>query len=166
MMDEARLPGVELVQGRAEALPRPDASCDFLSMGYALRHIDDVAAAFAEFHRVLRRAAAAGAGDQQARVARWARWAEGLHARRGAADRARGLQAARHRAPVAYYWDTIEACIPPESIVEALRGRGLPACERYVELGIFSEYTRHQGGLTQARTARARVPRHGRRQVV
>lgn len=45
---------VELVQGMAEALPRPDASSDFLSLGYALRHIGDVTAAFSEFHRVLR----------------------------------------------------------------------------------------------------------------
>jgi demethylmenaquinone methyltransferase/2-methoxy-6-polyprenyl-1,4-benzoquinol methylase len=55
------------VAGRAEALPRPDASCDFLSMGYALRHITDVAAAFAEFHRVLRPGRPlAGAGDHAA----------------------------------------------------------------------------------------------------
>ncbi len=54
MMGEVDLPGVELVAGRAEALPRADASCDFVSMGYALRHISDVRAAFAEFHRVLR----------------------------------------------------------------------------------------------------------------
>jgi demethylmenaquinone methyltransferase/2-methoxy-6-polyprenyl-1,4-benzoquinol methylase len=39
-----------------------------------------------------------------------------------------------------YYWDTIEACIPPESIVEALRAAGFQRVERYVELGIFSEY--------------------------
>ncbi len=54
MMGQVGLPGVELVRGLAEALPRPDGSCDFLSMGYALRHIGDVAAAFGEFHRVLR----------------------------------------------------------------------------------------------------------------
>ena len=36
MMDQVKLPGVELVQGVAEALPRPDASCDFVSMGYAM----------------------------------------------------------------------------------------------------------------------------------
>jgi demethylmenaquinone methyltransferase/2-methoxy-6-polyprenyl-1,4-benzoquinol methylase len=54
MMNQVHLPGVELVRGKAEALPRPDASADFLSMGYALRHIGDVAAAIGEFHRVLR----------------------------------------------------------------------------------------------------------------
>ncbi|MCB1339114.1 MAG: class I SAM-dependent methyltransferase, partial [Maritimibacter sp.] len=43
-----------LVEGRAEAIPLPDASADFISMGYALRHIGDLAAACAEFRRVLR----------------------------------------------------------------------------------------------------------------
>ncbi|MDP2056303.1 MAG: class I SAM-dependent methyltransferase, partial [Thiobacillus sp.] len=54
MMACADLPGVQLIEGRAEAIPFPDASFDFLSMGYALRHIGDLSAAFSEFHRVLK----------------------------------------------------------------------------------------------------------------
>jgi demethylmenaquinone methyltransferase/2-methoxy-6-polyprenyl-1,4-benzoquinol methylase len=42
-----------LIQG-LEALPLADASVDFVSMGYALRHVRDLAIAFAEFGRVLR----------------------------------------------------------------------------------------------------------------
>jgi len=33
MMACARLPGVQLIEGRAEAIPFPDASFDFLSAG-------------------------------------------------------------------------------------------------------------------------------------
>ena len=40
-----------------------------------------------------------------------------------------------------YYWDTIEACVPPEAVLEALRRAGFRRVRRYVELGIFSEYT-------------------------
>ena len=40
-----------------------------------------------------------------------------------------------------YYWDTIEACIPPESVLEALRDAGFVDARRHVELGVFSEYT-------------------------
>jgi demethylmenaquinone methyltransferase/2-methoxy-6-polyprenyl-1,4-benzoquinol methylase len=40
-----------------------------------------------------------------------------------------------------YYWDTIETCIPPESVLAALRGAGFERVERQVELGVFSEYT-------------------------
>jgi len=40
-----------------------------------------------------------------------------------------------------YYWDTIEACVPPESVMTALRQAGFTDARRYVEVGIFSEYT-------------------------
>jgi demethylmenaquinone methyltransferase / 2-methoxy-6-polyprenyl-1,4-benzoquinol methylase len=39
---------------RAEAIPVPDASADFVSMGYALRHLEDLVVAFREFARVLK----------------------------------------------------------------------------------------------------------------
>jgi demethylmenaquinone methyltransferase/2-methoxy-6-polyprenyl-1,4-benzoquinol methylase len=39
-----------------------------------------------------------------------------------------------------YYWDTIEACVPPEAVMQALRDAGFTAARRHVELGIFSEY--------------------------
>lgn len=141
MMGQVRLPGVDLRQGRAEALPCADASCDFLSMGYALRHIDDLAAAFAEFRRVLRpggrlvlleisrpRSALASKllkAYMRVLVPVLAR----LVARQG--DTSRLWE---------YYWDTIEACVPPERIVVALQQAGFVDVDRYVELGIFSEY--------------------------
>ena len=40
-----------------------------------------------------------------------------------------------------FYWDTIEACIAPESVLEALRTAGFEDVKRHAELGIFSEYT-------------------------
>jgi demethylmenaquinone methyltransferase/2-methoxy-6-polyprenyl-1,4-benzoquinol methylase len=49
--------GVRLVQARAERLPVADRSVDFVSMGYALRHVADLGVAFAEYRRVLRPAA-------------------------------------------------------------------------------------------------------------
>ncbi|HEX9219663.1 MAG TPA: hypothetical protein VF858_04215, partial [Gemmatimonadaceae bacterium] len=38
-----------------------------------------------------------------------------------------------------YYWDTIDACVPPNEILEALHDAGF-AAKRNVQLGIFSEY--------------------------
>jgi demethylmenaquinone methyltransferase/2-methoxy-6-polyprenyl-1,4-benzoquinol methylase len=40
-----------------------------------------------------------------------------------------------------YYWDTIEACVPPETVMAALHNAGFVQVQRHVELGIFSEYT-------------------------
>ena len=39
-----------------------------------------------------------------------------------------------------YYWDSIEACVPPEQVVATLRAAGLKQVNRYVEVGVFSEY--------------------------
>jgi demethylmenaquinone methyltransferase/2-methoxy-6-polyprenyl-1,4-benzoquinol methylase len=57
MLAEARrrLPAtVELVEGRAEALPFPDASFDGLTFTYLLRYVEDPAATLEELARVLR----------------------------------------------------------------------------------------------------------------
>ena len=60
MLSQVALPGVQLRVGRAEELPCADAEADFLTMGYALRHVGDVGRSFAEFHRVLRPGGAGG----------------------------------------------------------------------------------------------------------
>src|SRR4051794_18369115 len=55
MLAEARRTlGIPLIQGLAEDLPLADGSVDFVTMGYALRHVSDLTRAFREFHRVLR----------------------------------------------------------------------------------------------------------------
>lgn len=141
MMRQVDLPGVELREGRAEALPVEDSSRDFVSMGYALRHIDDVAAAFAEFHRVLR-------PGGRLLVLEISKPASGLgtallkgYMRAVVPLIARVVARRRDTAHLwRYYWDTIEACIPPAQVQEALRAAGFMQVDRYVELGIFSEY--------------------------
>lgn len=141
MMSQARLPGVELVEGRAEALPRADASCNFLSMGYALRHIDDVGAAFAEFHRVLQPGGRLLVLEISKPASRLGTLGLKAYMRALVPLIARFVSKRRDTAQLwRYYWDTIEACIAPEAILEALRGAGFQQVERHVELGIFSEY--------------------------
>jgi demethylmenaquinone methyltransferase/2-methoxy-6-polyprenyl-1,4-benzoquinol methylase len=39
-----------------------------------------------------------------------------------------------------YYWDTIEACVPPAGVLETLRAAGFSGADRIVKLGIFSEF--------------------------
>ena len=134
-------PGVRLASGSAESIPAPDASADFLSMGYALRHISDLAAAFREFGRVLK------PGGRVCLLE--------ITSPRGVVPRVmlkaymRGVVpivarfVARHRSVpelMRYYWDTIEACVPPKSILDALAAAGFVDVIRYVEHGVFSEY--------------------------
>ncbi|MES1163796.1 MAG: class I SAM-dependent methyltransferase, partial [Rhizobacter sp.] len=147
MMGEVQLPGVELVSGRAEALPRPDNSCDFLSMGYALRHINDLSAAFSEFERTLRPGGRLLVLEiTKPRTRRgtlflkcYMRLLVPLIARFVARQKDTELL-------WRYYWDTIEACIPPESVIAALSAAGFQDVKRHLVLGIFSEYTAIKAG--------------------
>jgi demethylmenaquinone methyltransferase/2-methoxy-6-polyprenyl-1,4-benzoquinol methylase len=142
MMNQVHLPGVELVRGKAEALPRPDASADFLSMGYALRHIGDVAAAFGEFHRVLR-----PGGRLVVLEITKPEGAFGTALLKGYMRAvvpliARVVARQRHTSELwRYYWDTIEACIPPSTVMATLRAAGFADVQRHTEMGMFSEYT-------------------------
>jgi len=142
MMGEVSLAGVELVQGRAEALPRPDASCDFISMGYALRHISDVHAAFAEFFRVLRPGGRLLVLEITKPAGRIGTAVLKAYMRSVVPVIAK-VVAHRHGTAELwrFYWDTIEACIVPNLVLEALRGAGFEQVDRHTELGIFSEYT-------------------------
>ena len=127
--------------GRAEEIPVPSASADFLVMGYALRHIADFAAAAAEFRRVVR----PGGRLLVLEITR----AEGRVANLLLKAYMRGLVPAIARVvsrsrttPMLwrYYWDTIEACVPPAQVLQTLGNAGLAGVVRHVELGIFSEY--------------------------
>ena len=141
MLAQSDLPGVELLDGTAEALPVADASFDFVTMGYALRHIGDVGAAFREFHRVLkpggsvlileitRPASVAGTACLKA----YMRGLVPLIAR--AVSRGRDTPELWR-----YFWDTIEACVPPQRVLDTLLDAGFSGVQRLVELGLFSEY--------------------------
>jgi demethylmenaquinone methyltransferase/2-methoxy-6-polyprenyl-1,4-benzoquinol methylase len=142
MMGQVALPGVTLVPGRAEALPRPDASSDFISMGYALRHIADVNAAFAEFFRVLRPGGRLLVLEITKPSGRLGTAVLKGYMRGVVPLIAKAVARGQDTAELwRYYWDTIEACIATESVLAALRAAGFEDVKRHLELGIFSEYS-------------------------
>jgi demethylmenaquinone methyltransferase/2-methoxy-6-polyprenyl-1,4-benzoquinol methylase len=142
MRANAHLPeGLRLLEGAAESIPLADASADFLSMGYALRHISDLAAAFAEFHRVLAPGGIVCILEITPPASRLGRAALKAYLRGVVPLLARALARSRETPRLMrYYWDTIEACVPPRSVLATLAHAGFVAEARHVELGVFSEY--------------------------
>lgn len=132
---------VDTIEGYAEDIPLPDASVDFISMGYALRHVGDLDRAFAEYFRVLR----PGGQVCLMEISRPAsRIGQSL-----LSGYIRGVvpvlsRLAGSRADVGrlweYYGDTIDAALEPEPIMHALRTAGFNNVRCPVTLGIFREY--------------------------
>ncbi|WP_018274614.1 class I SAM-dependent methyltransferase [Teredinibacter turnerae] len=128
--------------GLGEALPFPDNTFDFVTMSYALRHVADLQAAFEEYRRVLKpggkmllleitrpegafttaalKVYMKGIIPTVTRVFRGSKEAEEL---------------------MRYYWDTIDQCVPPAKILDAMASAGVSNPQRNKVMGIFSEYT-------------------------
>lgn len=141
MMAQADLPGVELVQGRAEALARDDASADFVTLGYALRHVSDVDAALAEFFRVLKPGGRVLLLEITRPAGRVARLLLKGYMRVVVPGIAHFVARRTDTSRLwRFYWDSIDACIAPSLVLDAMRRAGFVEVARNVELGIFSEY--------------------------
>lgn len=142
MMANAALPaGVRMLEGRAEAIPLADAMFDFLSMGYALRHLADLPLAFSEFYRVLKPSGRLcileiTRPSNRFTAALLKGYMHGVVPRLGRLFARSSETALLWR----YYWDTIEASAPPEEVIGALRGTGFIDARRAVSFGMFSEY--------------------------
>lgn len=130
------------VVGRAEALPFPDASFDFLTMGYALRHVTSLEETFSEYQRVLRPGGKILILEVTKPAGRAAEWWFRLYFRRlypslaGMFTRSRDV-----RDMMYYYWETMNACVPAETVLAALRSVGLVDVRRDTHMDLFSEYS-------------------------
>ena len=131
----------EFKEGEAEALPFPDESFDFLTMGYALRHVSDLQKALTEYRRVLRPGGRVllleitrPKGRLSLALTRFyfrdfLGWMMTLT---GGGKTSREM--------MTYYWETIDVCVPPESILTAMKESGFEEVTRIKQAGIFSEY--------------------------
>lgn len=132
---------VETLEGYAENIPLPDAEVDFISMGYALRHVGDLDKAFGEYFRVLRPGGQVCLMEISRPVSRFGQTLLSGYIRGVVPVLAR---LAGSRADVGrlweYYGDTIDAAIEPEVILSTLRAAGFSNVHCSVTLGIFREY--------------------------
>jgi demethylmenaquinone methyltransferase/2-methoxy-6-polyprenyl-1,4-benzoquinol methylase len=142
MMAAGKLPDtMVLMEGRAECLPFPDNHFDFLSMGYALRHVSDLVVAFAEFERVLKPGGRLCLLEITQAQNRFGRWLLKRYMRVVIPLLTRVVSKQENTATIwRYHWDSIEACVPPEQVLATLSAAGLTQVKRHLELGVFSEY--------------------------
>jgi demethylmenaquinone methyltransferase / 2-methoxy-6-polyprenyl-1,4-benzoquinol methylase len=143
MLREARKgPCRSLIQGIGEELPFPDGTFDFLSMGYALRHVSDLHVAFREYRRVLK----PGGIILLLEISR-PRSPALLSVTRFYIRTVMGAAFARAtgnpdmRTLMQYWWDTTEQCVAPEAILAALCDVGLVQCEaKEIFSGLIRDY--------------------------
>ncbi len=131
-----------LVQADAGVLPFPDQSFDFITMGYALRHVDDLHGLFSEYFRVLRPGGKILLMELTSPDSRLGFILTKFYMRRIVPLIARlGTGSKDAKTLMTYFWDTIEHCVRPDGIIEQMKLAGLEDVRRHKVLGIFSEYT-------------------------
>lgn len=142
MLAQARMRiSIPVVQGLAEHLPFRDESFDFLSMGYALRHVSDLRATFREYHRVLRPGGRllileftrprTRTRYQLARLyfGTLVPWVAQLRSGTGDA-----------RVLMRYCWASVARCLPAETICRAIAESGFEQIRAKPDFGVFIEY--------------------------
>jgi demethylmenaquinone methyltransferase/2-methoxy-6-polyprenyl-1,4-benzoquinol methylase len=114
---------------------------DFLCMGYALRHVEDLRQLFGEFRRVLR-------PHGRVLILEITRPANPVALRLMRFYMQRllpcvGWLRGRNRSTaklMQYYWATIAECVPPAVIVAALEASGFRNVQRATTGALLSEY--------------------------
>ena len=142
MLTQARRSlGIPVIQGQAEALPFSNESVDFVVMGFALRHVSDFATTFREFWRVLRPGGtvllletirpgnAFYRGFAYFYLSRLVPWA------------CRTASEARNaRLLLEHCWETTETCMPPATIVQAMRDSGFVDIRSAAHFDLFQNH--------------------------
>lgn len=129
------------VQAFGEHLPFRSASFDLLSIGYALRHMSDLREAFAEHLRVLKPGGRVLILEITPPSSKLGFAALRTYMNGVVPPLVRLMTRKKDTATLMrYYWDTIAECVPPESILSALRDAGFEQVERQVRFGVMSEY--------------------------
>ena len=111
-------------------------------MGYALRHVTSLEEAFREFLRVMK----PGGKLLILEITKPAGRLSGFLFRLYFGQIYPFLTRLFTRSNAArdmmrYYWETMDACVPPATVLGALEGARFAAVRRDTVLGLFSEYT-------------------------
>ena len=113
-----------------------------LSMGFALRHVPDLEAAFREYRRVLKPGGRVLLLEVSRPHSPVSRWLVRVHLQHILPLMARiSTRSQPAQLLMKYYWDTIDRCVPPETIMDVLRHGGFVDVDRRTLFGFLSEYS-------------------------
>ncbi len=130
------------VQARAEKIPLADNSFNFLTMGYALRHVTSLTETFQEFHRVLKPGGKLLILEVTKPTGPAAGFLFRLYFGRLYPFLTRLFTRSNEAQDMMrYYWETMDTCVPPSAVLGALAAAGFTAVKRDAALGLFSEYS-------------------------
>ncbi len=134
--------GIPLIQAAAEALPLASEIADFVTMGYAVRHVADLGGTFREAFRILRPGGVILILEISAPRRRISRVLAAAYI--GGVLPLVSLVMARDRrarALMRYHWRTIANCPPPAAVARVLAESGFSAVTCETEFGLFQYYT-------------------------
>lgn len=135
-----------LVQSDAGTMPFTDNSFNFLSMGYALRHVADINELFQEYCRVLKPGGKVLLMELTSPDSKIGFMMTKFYMRSIVPLVARiGTRSKDSKILMKYFWDTIEHCVRPNIIMDAMKTAGFENVSRHKVLGVFSEYTAVKG---------------------
>lgn len=133
--------GIPLIQGAAEALPLASDGADFVTMGYALRHVADLDTTLREALRILRPGGTAVLLEISPPRRRLGRALASVYI--GGIVPLLALLTTRDRRArllMKYHWETIVNHMPPEAVMAAMAENGFHAVDCWAEFDLFRCY--------------------------
>ena len=130
------------IQASADDIPLPSGVYDFLTMGFALRHVNDLQGSFCEYFRVLKPGGIACILDVTKPKNTFGQIIFRLYFKFILPFMTRiftGSRAAEYL--MQYYWDTMDSMVPADTVLHALRIAGFTDVKQKVLLSVFTEYS-------------------------
>ena len=133
---------IPLIQGDANVLPFADNSFHFLTMGYALRHVDDLKGTFKEYFRVLKPGGILLILELMKPTNKMIYRIVQLYFRLMVAlISIPGIGGKNEGRLIKYYWDTIDTFVGSSTIIKTLYDIGFEEVNSHQIFNFFTKYT-------------------------